>query len=102
MCRSRSVYISSPVRIRAIFVCTNSTSLGRHCFVKNGLHWAVKAEQRVPTLGRIGLNPVALVHASRFDRSKIDSGGAVGVGHRRRSRIALAAGPRISLRGLQH
>src|SRR5271168_2092894 len=30
------------------------------------LQRAVKAEQRVPTLGRIGLNPVALVHAGRL------------------------------------
>src|SRR5271167_4431550 len=66
------------------------------------LLWAVKAEQRIPTLGRIGLNPVALVHAGRHGRSKIDSGGAVGVGRPRRPWIALAAGARISLRGLQH
>src|SRR5208283_2238716 len=66
------------------------------------LQRAVEAEERIPTLGRIGLNPVALAHAGRLGRSKIDSGGAVGAGHRRRPWIALAAGARISLRGLQH
>src|SRR5208283_4482213 len=66
------------------------------------LQRAVKAEQCVPALGRIGLDPIALAHAGRLGRSKIDSGGAVGVGRRRRSWIALAASARIASRGLQH
>src|SRR5271170_3645634 len=90
-------------RLRIGAVSLNQLDLARPpLFCEERLQRAVKAEQRVPTLGRIGLNPVALVHAGPPGRSKIDSGRAVGFGLRRRPWIALAADAWISLRGLQH
>src|SRR5208282_4786833 len=55
----------------------------------------VEAKQRVPTLARDGLDPVAVIHACGFGRAEIHSGRVVGARDRGRRRIALAARPGI-------
>ena len=59
--------------------------------------WTVEAKQSVPALGRVSLNPVAVVHTSRLGRAEIHRGRAIGARDCGRGRIALAARPGIAL-----
>ena len=63
---------------------------------------AVEAKQREPALAGHGLNPVAPLHSGRLRRTEVDRGGAVCVRFGGGRRIALATGPRIALRGIEH
>src|SRR5665811_1254138 len=70
--------------------------------VEEGRERAVEAQDREPSLFRIGLDLVAALHAVGLLRTEIEGRCTIGIRFGRRRGIALAAGPRVFLRSLQH
>src|SRR5262245_2766365 len=67
------------------------------CLVEKRLEWAVKPQDREPSLARHGLDPIAPLYVRRLGRAEIDCRRSVGVRFCGRRRIALTAGARIAL-----